>query len=226
MNADRPRIDAVLFDLDGTLLDSAPDLHAALERLCAEEGVAPPPYESVRPVVSRGARAVLRRGFAQDGESAIEARVARFLDLYREVMAMRTRPFDGIEALLRHIENSGRPWGVVTNKMTALTEPLLDRLDLARRAGVVVCGDTLETRKPDPAPVLHACERLGVAPGRCLFAGDDERDVQAGAAAGAWTVAVTWGYLDGGDPHRWGADHVIDAPVELSRLLAPLAEAT
>lgn len=225
MSADLPPIDAVLFDLDGTLLDSAPDLHAALHLLCAQEGADTPPYDLVRPVVSRGARAVLRRGFPLADENAIEARVPRFLDLYREVMATRTRPFAGIETLLAHIEDSGRRWGVVTNKMAVLTEPLLERLGLATRAGVVVSGDTLAQRKPHPAPVLHACARLGVAPGRCLFVGDDQRDVQAGAAAGAITVAVTWGYLDGGDPYRWGADRVVDSPQAVADLLSPVAEA-
>lgn len=210
-----PRVDGVLFDLDGTLLDSAPDLAAALDALCGEHGVTPPPYPSVREVVSRGARAVLRRGFPAADEDAIAALVPRYLDLYAEVLGARTRPFDGVDALLTTLEGCGVSWGVVTNKPGFLTAPLLQKLGLAQRASVVVSGDTLAVKKPDPAPVLHACAQIGVEPRRCLFVGDDLRDVEAGRAAGAYTVAAAWGYLDGGDPHGWDADAVAQAPTEL-----------
>lgn len=212
-------IEGVLFDLDGTLLDSAPDLYAALMAQCAEEGVAPPPYAPVREVVSRGARAVLRCAFAERGEPALEALVPRYLQLYQDVMAQQTRAFDGVDDLLARIETHGLRWGIVTNKAAFLTDELLQRIGWAGRAGAVVCGDTLPVKKPDPAPVLLACERAGVAPAQCLFVGDDRRDIQAGAAAGLYTVAVSWGYLDGGDPHAWGADKVLDHPAELATLL-------
>jgi N-acetyl-D-muramate 6-phosphate phosphatase len=212
-------IQGVLFDLDGTLLDSAPDLYAALLAQCAEEGAPPPPYAPVREVVSRGARAVLRCAFAERGEPALEALVPRYLQLYQDVMAQQTRAFDGIDELLARIERHGLRWGIVTNKAGFLTDELVARIGWAQRASAVVSGDTLAVKKPDPAPVLLACERAGVAPARCLFVGDDRRDIQAGAAAGLYTVAVSWGYLDGGDPQTWGADKVVGHPAELAELL-------
>jgi 2-phosphoglycolate phosphatase len=212
-------IQGVLFDLDGTLLDSAPDLYAALVAQCAEEGVPPPPYAPVREVVSRGARAVLRCAFADRGEPALEALTPRYLELYQRVMAQQTRTFEGVDDLLVRIEAQGLRWGIVTNKAAYLTDELVSRIGWARRSGAVISGDTLPVKKPDPAPVLLACERAGLEPAQCLFVGDDRRDIQAGNAAGLYTVAVSWGYLDGGDPHAWGADAVIDHPAELAGLL-------
>lgn len=212
-------IHGVLFDLDGTLLDSAPDLYAALLAQCAEEGVPPPAYALVREVVSRGARAVLRCAFAARGEPALEVLTPRYLELYQAVMAQQTQAFDGIDDLLARIEAHGLRWGIVTNKAAFLTDELVRRIGWADRASAVVCGDTLPVKKPDPAPVLLACVRAGVLPANCLFVGDDRRDIQAGAAAGLYTVAVSWGYLDGGDPHSWGADVVLDHPAELAALL-------
>ena len=212
-------IQGVLFDLDGTLLDSAPDLYAALQMQCAEEATAPPPYAPVREVVSRGARAVLRCAFAERGDAALDILLPRYLELYRQVMAQATRPFDGIDALLDAIEAQGLRWGIVTNKAGFLTDELLQRIGWNSRAHAVVSGDTLPVKKPDPAPVLLACRQAGLDPARCLFVGDDRRDVLAGAAAGLYTVAVTWGYLDGGDPHEWNADTVLDTPAQLIAML-------
>jgi phosphoglycolate phosphatase len=212
-------VEGVLFDLDGTLLDSAPDLYAALLAQCVEEGIEPPPYPPVRQVVSRGARAVLRCAFAARGEAAVEALIPRYLQLYQQVMARQTGAFDGVDDLLARLETRGLRWGIVTNKAAFLTDELVNRIGWARRASAVVSGDTLPVKKPDPAPVLLACELAGLSPAHCLFVGDDLRDIQAGAAAGLFTVAVTWGYLDGGDPHAWGADAVLDHPAELAALL-------
>ena len=212
-------IAGVLFDLDGTLLDSAPDLYAALLAQCVEEGVDPPPFAPVRQVVSRGARAVLRCAFAGRGEAGVEALVPRFLQLYQQMMASQTSAFDGIDELLRRLEAGGLRWGIVTNKAAFLTDELVRRIGWATRASAVISGDTLAVKKPHPAPVLLACERAGVAPAHSLFVGDDQRDIAAGAAAGLFTVAVTWGYLDGGDPHAWGADAVLDHPAELASLM-------
>ncbi len=214
-----PIVAGVLFDLDGTLLDSAPDLYAALLAQCVEEGIEPPPYPPVRQVVSRGARAVLRCAFAARGEAGVEALVPRFLKLYQQVMAHQTSAFDGVDDLLTRLETRGLRWGIVTNKAGFLTDELVSRIGWTGRVSAVVSGDTLPVKKPDPAPVLLACKRAGVSPGHCLFVGDDPRDIQAGAAAGLFTVAVTWGYLDGGDPHAWGADAVLDHPAELAALL-------
>ena len=219
------RIEGVLFDLDGTLLDSAPDLYAALVRQCAEEGAPPPDYATVRAVGSRGSRAILRCAFGARGEAAIEALVPRYLALYEQAVAEDTHAFDGVEAMLAALEHQGIRWGVVTNKPGFLTDPLLARIGWVTRASAVVSGDTLPVKKPDPAPVLLACETAGIDPARSLFVGDDRRDVQAGAAAGLYTVAVRWGYLDGGDPDTWQADVVIDHPDQLIRMAVPEASA-
>lgn len=209
-------LQGVLFDLDGTLLDSAPDLYAALKVQCEETGTAVPAYEAVRAVVSRGSRAILRCAFADVDDAALAALVPRYLEIYEAKMAEHTRPFDGVDELLSTLEAQGIAWGIVTNKPGFLTDELVVRIDWARRAAAVVSGDTLPVKKPDPAPVLLACERAGLDPSRCLFVGDDRRDVMAGAAAGMYTVAVRWGYLDGGDPAHWNADLVIDHPAELT----------
>jgi N-acetyl-D-muramate 6-phosphate phosphatase len=220
MNKPLPHIIAgVLFDLDGTLLDSAPDVYAALLAQCAEEGIEPPPYPPVRQVVSRGARAVLRCAFGARGDAGVEALMPRFLELYLSLMSRQTRAFDGVDDLLTRLEASGLRWGIVTNKAGFLTDELVERFGWMPRASAVISGDTLPVKKPDPAPVLLACERAGMTPAQALFVGDDQRDVAAGAAAGLFTVAVTWGYLDGGDPHTWGADAVLDHPAELATLL-------
>ncbi|MBD8899131.1 phosphoglycolate phosphatase [Rhodanobacter sp. DHG33] len=211
-------VEGVLFDLDGTLLDSAPDLHAALVAYCAEVGAPAPDYAPVRNVVSRGSRAILRCAF-DENDAALLARMPRYLELYQGMLATHTRPFDGIAPLLEGIESRGQRWGIVTNKPGFLTEELIARMDWDLRASAVVCGDTLPVKKPDPAPVQLACERAGVAPAHSVFVGDDARDVEAGRAAGLYTVAVRWGYLDGGDPDSWGADAVIDHPQQLADLL-------
>ena len=212
-------LQGVLFDLDGTLLDSAPDLYAALKTQCGEMQVAVPPYAMVREVVSRGSRAILRCALPDIDDDALAALVPRYLELYQAVMAEHTRPFDGVDELLASLESQGIAWGVVTNKPGFLTDDLLVRIGWMRRAAAVVSGDTLPVKKPDPAPVLLACERAGLDPSRCLFVGDDRRDVMAGAAAGMVTVAVRWGYLDGGDPYEWNADLVVDHPSDLTRRL-------
>ncbi|GLQ90338.1 phosphoglycolate phosphatase [Dyella flagellata] len=207
-----------MFDLDGTLLDSAPDLHAALGIYCAEVGATVPPYAAVRTVVSRGSRAILRCAFDESDEALLE-RMPRYLELYHSMMSRHTRPFEGVEPLLDALERSGIAWGIVTNKPGYLTDDLVRQIGWAERVCAVISGDTLPVRKPDPAPVLLACERAGLDPARSLFVGDDRRDVQAGHAAGLYTVAVQWGYLDGGDPHAWGADAVIEHPRGLTELL-------
>lgn len=219
------KLSGVLFDLDGTVLDSAPDLYAALCTLCAEENLPEPAFAPVREVVSSGARAVLRRGLGDPGEDRVEALVPRFLELYVGLMGHDSQCFPGVEALLAALEAARVPWGIVTNKAGFLTVPLLERQQLHARPAAVVCGDTLPVRKPDPAPVLHACAQAGMEPSRTVFVGDDRRDVQAGRAAGLYTVAVRWGYLDGGDPDAWGADAVVDDAGALGALLGLKAPA-
>ncbi|ULU24772.1 phosphoglycolate phosphatase [Dyella terrae] len=216
-------IQGVLFDLDGTLLDSAPDLYAALKAQCDEMQAAAPPYAMVREVVSRGSRAILRCAFPDLDDEALLLLMPRYLELYHAMMAEHTRPFDGVDELLSSLEAQGIAWGIVTNKPGFLTDELLVRIGWAPRAAAVVSGDTLPVKKPDPAPVLLACERAGLDPSRCLFVGDDRRDVMAGAGAGMYTVAVRWGYLDGGDPYQWNADLVVDHPSDLTRRLTVVA---
>jgi phosphoglycolate phosphatase len=212
-------LDGVFFDLDGTLLDSALDLHAALVDLCAEQGIAPPPYDDVRPVVSRGSRAIIGVACPGIDTDALMAIVPRYLEIYEANMARHTVPFTGVEALLAGLDTAGHRWGIVTNKPGFLTEGLLPQSVPHWKPAAVVSGDTLPVKKPDPAPVLHACAIAGCDPARSVFVGDDRRDIQAGHAAGLFTVAVRWGYLDGGDPDAWGADVVLDHPDDLAALL-------
>ncbi|MGY3229949.1 2-phosphoglycolate phosphatase [Luteibacter sp. HA06] len=212
-------LDGVFFDLDGTLLDSALDLHGALLDLCTEQGVTPPSYEQVRPVVSRGSRAIIAVGFPGIDPERLMALVPRYLEIYEANMARHTVPFDGVESMLVGLDNAGVRWGIVTNKPGFLTDGLLPQAVPHWKPSAVVSGDTLSVKKPDPAPVLHACALAGCDPARSVFVGDDRRDVEAGNAAGLFTVAVRWGYLDGGDPDAWGADVVLDSVDELAALL-------
>lgn len=212
-------LQAVLFDLDGTLADSAPDLVAALSSLCAEIDAPPPDPVAVSRVVSAGGRAILRAGLADTSDARIEALLPRYLDLYAQRGNRSTRLYEGIGAMLDDLDARGVAWGVVTNKVGWLAQPVIDDLGLARRCGTLVAGDTLARRKPDPDPVLHACAQLGAQPARTIFVGDDLRDVLAGRAAGTRTIAAAWGYLDGGDPHAWGADLVVATAPELAAAL-------
>jgi N-acetyl-D-muramate 6-phosphate phosphatase len=210
---------AVLFDLDGTLVDSAPDLVAAVRALCHELGAPPPDADRVREVVSAGGRAMLRRGLPGADETMIDQFLPRFLDIYSANMLEHTRLYDGMQEVLEGFESRGIAWGVVTNKPGWLARPLLEQMGLHVRCAAIVTGDCLNVRKPDPAPVLRACELAGVEAFATAFVGDDVRDVQAGRSAGTVTVAAAWGYLDGGDPGAWGADLVVAAPAALPEAL-------
>ncbi len=212
----RGRARALLLDLDGTLLDTAPDMVAALNALRIEEGLAALPYPTLRQYVSHGAIALVRAGFPAADDAARERLRLRFLDLYRRDLAGGTRIFAGFDELLQHLQSEQLPWGIVTNKPGWLTTPLLAALALADRAGVVVSGDTLPQRKPHPAPLLHAAAQLGIEPAACLYVGDAERDIVAGRAAGMRTAAVSYGYLAAGeDPAAWGPDVIVATPREL-----------
>ena len=212
-------VQAVLFDLDGTLADSAPDLVAALATLCAEIGRAEPDPVAVSRVVSAGGRAILRCGLPGIDEAQVEALLPRYLDLYAARGNASTRLYDGIDEVLRDLEGQGIAWGIVTNKLAWLAAPVVEKLGLARRCGALVAGDTLARRKPDPDPVLHACALLEVDPARTLFVGDDLRDIEAGRAAGTRTIAAAWGYLNGGDPADWGADAIAATVAALPAVL-------
>lgn len=206
----------VLLDLDGTLLDTAPDMAAALNRLRAENGRAALDPSVIRPHVSHGAAALVRLGFPDVSEDEFQRLRERFLVVYASDIARATTVFPGFEAVLTTLEAGRVPWGVVTNKQTSLTTPLLAHMRLTERAACVVCGDTVGQRKPHPAPLLHAAGLLGLEPRDCVYVGDAERDVQAGRAAGMHTLIALFGYLGEQDrPELWQADGVIREPGEL-----------
>lgn len=210
-------VQAVLFDLDGTLLDTAPDLAAALNTLLTEQQRAALTFEQIRPHVSHGATAMVRLGFGLEPADALfDTLRERFLEIYRQNLATHTRLFKGMAKVLEHLESQGRAWGVVTNKPAWLTEPLLDALELRRRAACVISGDSLPVRKPHPEPLLAACRRVGSEPSRTVYVGDAERDVAAARAAGMRALIALFGYLGPEDrPHDWGADWQIERPEQL-----------
>lgn len=210
-------IEAVLFDLDGTLVDTAPDLAFSLNEALRLHDRPTLPFERIRPTVSHGTPAMLRLGFGlgpeDDGFAALRELL---LALYRDNLCQRSRLFPGMDRLLVTLEQRGIPWGIVTNKPASLTEPLVALLGLEQRAVCVVSGDTLPQCKPDPAPIVHACALAGASPGNSLYLGDALRDIHAGRAAGSLTLAARYGYLDEDEqPESWCADGIIDSPLEL-----------
>ena len=213
--------EAVLFDLDGTLADTAPDLCGAVNILLVEEGRPQQPFSSLRPYTSQGVRGLLWKGFGIEVSHGEYARLsARFLEIYAGQLCNLSRLFDGIPELLDTLESRGIAWGIVTNKRTRYTEPLVAALGLTPRTRCVVSGDTTAEAKPSPLPILHACEILGCAPRRTLYVGDDRRDIVAGLAAGTKTAAFSYGYLgDSGPIDTWGADFIADHPTTLGNLL-------
>ncbi len=214
-------IQAVLFDLDGTLIDSAPDLGAAADKMRTDRGLAPLPLERYRPMAGAGARGMIGEAFGltPDDPDFAALREEFFLN-YEACMTQRTFAFEGVVALIEQLVARHLPWGVVTNKASRFTEPLTRTMPLFATAGAVVSGDTTPYTKPHPAPLIEAARRLGIAPQRCLYVGDDERDVVAGRAAGMGTVVATYGYLgNGADSTQWGAQAAISSPLQLLQLL-------
>ncbi len=207
----------VLFDLDGTLADTAPDLALALNLTRADHGLAPVPAERLRPQASHGARGLIGEGMGLvPGDPAFDDARDRFLAHYRANLCVHTRLFDGIEALLAALEANGHRWGIVTNKPGWLSAPLIEALQLHRRAACLISGDTTPTPKPHPAPLLLACRQLDVPAADCVYVGDDRRDVDAGRAAGMRTAVACWGYIGADDnPRDWPADLLLDSPGEL-----------
>ncbi|SMF45728.1 HAD family hydrolase [Pseudogulbenkiania subflava] len=214
-------IKAVLFDLDGTLADTARDLGAALNRLLAEEGLPAQPFDAIRPIASHGARGLIRLGFGIDpGHPDFNTLRTRFLDHYEASFANQTCLFDGINELILQLAARDLRWGIVTNKPMRFTDRLVPALPFATPPAVVVSGDTVGVAKPDPKPMLHAAELIGADPSCCIYVGDAERDIQAGHAVGMKTVLANWGYISDLDtPHDWGADHAIDHPLQLLNYL-------
>ena len=198
-------IRAVMFDLDGTIVDSAPDLVAAFNRVRLAEGLEPMPFEQLRNASAFGAAGLVNSGLPPGDEQVTEQRKSQFLEFYEEDIYHKSELFDGVRELIEWLGEQAVPWGVVTNKWERFTLPVLDNAGILTSAGCIVCGDTLETVKPHPAPVQLACELLGAAPGEALMVGDDLRDLQAAYAADCPAVFVNWGYgkLDDDESGRW-----------------------
>jgi phosphoglycolate phosphatase len=217
MRAMKKPCKTVLFDLDGTLLDTAPDLASALNAVLQANGRQALPFELIRPVVSHGGNALIELGFGlKPDEASFEPLRRQLLDYYETNIARETRLFPGMQEVLDRIEGGGLNWGVVTNKPAWLTDPLMDALQLSGRAAGIVSGDTIKERKPHPAPLLHACRLIGSEPQDCLYVGDAERDIQAGRRAGMTTLVAMFGYLLESDrPETWGATALIHEPGEI-----------
>ena len=214
---------AILFDLDGTLADTAPDLAQALNKLRLERGMEPAAYESLRPYASAGARGLIRAGLGLTPEAAeYEALRIAFLNNYEAAIAVHSRLFDGVQELLAQLDSSGIAWGIVTNKAMRFTDALVPLIGLGH-AACVVSGDTTAHAKPHPAPLLEAAQRLGKAPEHCWYVGDDLRDIQAGRAAGMLTIAAAWGYCGSDGPTQWNAHAIAQEPLELLRLISHIS---
>ncbi len=214
-------IRTVLFDLDGTLADTAPDLAYALNCLLLERGHASLPYEVLRPIASHGAKGLIGRGFQLTPQDAGYADLRqRFLDIYAANLVRETRLFPGITELLDALRARGLRWGIVTNKPRFLTDPLVQQLGL-HDAACVVSGDTTANSKPHPEPLLYACREAGSLPAQCLYVGDAARDIEAGRVAGMQTLVALFGYISEDDsPQTWGANGMINEPREVLQWLS------
>ena len=212
---------AVLFDLDGTLIDSAPDLGAAADKMRIDRGLPSLPYERYRPMAGAGARGMLGVGFGLTPESPeFAAMREEFFQNYERCMTERTYAFEGVAQLIDRLQSAAMPWGIVTNKSMRFTDPLTRQMPLFAGAGAIVSGDTTPHAKPHPAPLLEAAARIGLAPEHFVYVGDDERDIIAGRAAGMKTVAACYGYLGASsETLHWQADAQINSPLELLQLL-------
>jgi phosphoglycolate phosphatase len=215
-------IEAVLFDLDGTLIDSAPDLGAAADQMRVSRGMPSLTLDAYRPLAGSGARGMLSVAFGMTPQDPqFEAMREEFFCNYENCMTQRTYAFEGVAEMIQQLAQAGLQWGVVTNKSARFTDPLTRGMPLFSSAGAVVSGDTTPHAKPHPAPLLEAARRLGLEPARCIYVGDDERDIIAGLAAGMGTVAADYGYLgDKADTTSWGAHARIKSPLELLKLLS------
>jgi 2-phosphoglycolate phosphatase len=214
-------VEAVLFDLDGTLIDSAPDLGAAVDKMRVHRGLPSLPLEQYRPMAGAGARGMIGIAFGITPEHAeFEVMKEEFFVNYENCMTERTRIFEGVNDMIAALVSLGLPWGVVTNKSSRFTDPLTAAMPLFATAGAIVSGNTTPHAKPHPEPLFEAARRLSVDPARCVYVGDDERDIVAGLAAGMGTVAATYGYLgQQTDIARWNAHLHIDSPLKLLNFL-------
>lgn len=211
---------AVLFDLDGTLVDTAPDMVVALQELQELHGKSPVDYEYGRSNVSNGAIGLLRIAFPAATDAERDALMCEYIDRYARRVCDDSRIFDGLDTLLERLDAVARPWGVVTNKPGYLTEQIMQQLGLSERSACTVSGDTLKVRKPDPGPLVHACELAGIGIEETIYVGDAARDIEAGRAAGMTTIAATYGYITAGDdPAEWGADMLAANTEELAQIV-------
>lgn len=217
----RKKIRTVLFDLDGTLADTAPDLAYALNTVLEECGRHPLSYDVIRPIVSHGTNALIYLGFElEPNDEGFDAIRDRLLEIYSANIARETNLFPGMETVLSTLEAHGISWGVVTNKPGYLTDPLMKALNLYERAGCVVSGDTTSKSKPHPEPMFYAALMIGCEPEQCLYVGDAQRDIEAGRNAGMPTLAALFGYVGEHDsPQDWGADASIDSPLDILKRL-------
>ncbi len=210
------KYEAILFDLDGTLLDSAPDLVVTLNDLLSEFQRPTYTVDDLRQYVSYGSTKLLEMGFGGDYPMDFQALRQRFLARYQQQNAVKTTFFTGVQQLLQNIEASNTPWGIITNKPTAPTILIAEHFQLDKRAAAIVCGDTLPVAKPDPSPIILACEMIGVRPQNCVYIGDCDRDIEAGKNAGMATIACAYGYIHAEAPiSRWGADAIAQQPADI-----------
>ena len=210
-------IEHILFDLDGTLADTADDLANALNAIRLKHGLTTLPNEVIRPTVSLGGNAMIKLAFdLEEGDTGFELIRDEFLNYYRANIAQETCLFEGMEELLNSLESENKPWGIVTNKPSWLTDPLVKAMSLDKRAACLISGDTLEHRKPHPAPILHACKLMHADPATTIYIGDAQRDIEAGRRAGTKTLIALYGYIDDGDaPADWCADGMVSSPFEI-----------
>ena len=211
---------AIFFDLDGTLVDTAPDMLAVLSNIQAKEGQKPIPYEVARQYVSNGSAGLINLAFPNESQTKKELLQQRFLDLYEESVCINSTLFPGLNLLLDKLDANKIPWGIITNKPERMTAPLVHALGISDRTKCVISGDTLPKRKPDPAPLRLASKKVGVAPNDSVYIGDAARDIEAGYNAGMQTIAVTYGYItENDDPTTWNADYIVDDSKRLAHML-------
>ena len=215
------KIRTVLFDLDGTLIDTAPDMAAALDKLCAEEEQTILPFDTVRPIVSNGSVALVELAFGKNiDDQRLQHLKDRYLKIYQQDLAVDSQLFDGIQEVFDYLARHDMNWGVVTNKPGWLTLPLMKALALDHQAACIVSGDSTQNRKPHPEPMHHACELAGSNPEECIYIGDARRDIEAGNNAGMKTLIAKYGYIkEQENTDSWGADALIHEPEEILKHL-------